>query len=150
MLNSCRPCHAGMVNHGRHAARPAEEASLFESTIVPWQQVLRIFSENATTTRCGSFPAPAGWMWTNFFWARASYIKKLVEPIRTNRRHYYEDWLGRLYDATTDSNEEPGRFAGCESCYSINGECSGYGITYLPDTVRHCSSSADHWESRQD
>ena len=103
--------------------------ALFDSTIVHWQHVLHVFSENATVDRSGSFPAPGGWIWMNFFWARASYIKKLVEPIRTDRRHYYEDWLGRIYDAATDSNKEPGKFAGCVSCYLVNGVCSGYGVT---------------------
>ena len=148
LLMSPRPCYPGMVNHGHHTARPNAELALFDTTIAHWQHVLRIFSQNATVDRSGSYPAPAGWIWKNFFWARGSYVKRLVEPIRTVRRWYYEDWLGRLYDAATDGNEEPGTFAGCDSCYSINGACSGYGITYLPDAIGHCSAPADHWQSR--
>ena len=60
----------------------------------------------------------------------------------TKQRHYYEEMLGRIYDAATDSNVKPGRFAGCESCYSVTGVCSGYGVTYLPDVLEYCSTSA--------
>ena len=65
-------------------------------------------------------------------WARASYIQRLVEPIRTSERSYYEDWLGRLDDETTTKGVEPGKFEDCGTCYSINGNSSGYGISYLP------------------
>lgn len=71
-------------------------------------------------------------------WARASYIQTVVEPIRTNRRHYYEDWLGRLDDVSTRHNAEPGLMGSCATCYSINGKCSGYGISYESSTVRFC------------
>ena len=36
-----------------------------------------------------------GWIWYNFWYARGSYIKYVERPIKTYRRHYYEDWLGR-------------------------------------------------------
>jgi|GEM_PF-4379978 len=36
-----------------------------------------------------------GWLWYNFWWARGSFIRMLEPPIMTDRRHYYEDWLGR-------------------------------------------------------
>ena len=36
----------------------------------------------------------SGCMWFNFYLARASYIKKLPKPIRTDARHDYEGWLG--------------------------------------------------------
>ena len=120
----------GMVHHGRHAARPAVEARLFERSIDPWRDILEIFQSNATVTRIGVHPHPAGWIWENFWWARASYLQSVAEPIRTARRHYYEDWLGRLYDDTSMQDAEPGQFGGCESCYSFNGGCSGHGVVY--------------------
>ena len=36
----------------------------------------------------------SGWMWFNFYMCRASYAKTLHVPVRTERRHYYESWLG--------------------------------------------------------
>ena len=53
---------------------------------------------------------------TTHRWARAAYIQGLVEPIWTARRHYYEDWLGRLMDTTTNDNQEPGRIENCDTC----------------------------------
>ena len=29
-------------------------------------------------------------------WARASYLRRLVRPVVTSRRHYYEDWVCRV------------------------------------------------------
>ena len=128
----------GMVHHGRHTARPAAESTIFDGIIVPWREVVNVFQSNHTVTRVGEFPSPAGWVWLNFWWARTSYIQTLTEPIRTKRRHYYEDWLGRLYDETTNDNEEPGRMADCSTCYSMHEKCGGYGVTYMPDTLGQC------------
>ena len=133
-----------MVHHGRHRSRPLEESQLFNSTVVPWRHIVNVLARNDTVDRVGTFPAPMGWIWVNFFWVRASHVQKLSEPIRTTRRHYYEDWLGRLYDPSTENDTEPGKFEGCERCYSFNGNCSGFGITYLPDTVHHCAAISLH------
>ncbi len=43
------------------------------------------------TTTCGGF----GWGWYNYWIARGSYINHVEKPIKTQRRHYYEDWLFR-------------------------------------------------------
>ena len=90
------------------------------------------------------YPAPAGWIWFNFWWARASYLKKLVEPVRSTRRHYYEDWLGRLTPdpstdeaaqllaASTDGATETGRFEDCRNCVSTMGLL---GAVYEPQNI---------------
>jgi uncharacterized alpha/beta hydrolase family protein len=36
-----------------------------------------------------------GWIWYNFWFARGSYIYNIEKPLKTKRRHYYEDWLAR-------------------------------------------------------
>ena len=43
-----------------------------------------------------------GWVWYNFWYARGSYIKCVEKPIKTSRRHYYEDWLGRVVKNTNE------------------------------------------------
>ena len=35
-----------------------------------------------------------GWMWHNFFAAKARYLKTRPEPLLMNDRYYYEGWLG--------------------------------------------------------
>lgn len=127
----------GMVNN-EDLKRPFVEAEIFNGTIALWHEVLNIFRENATVSRVGMYPSHMGWVWFHFWWACTSYLKKVVEPIRTSRRYFYEDWLGRLYDPTTNDNAEPGRFEDCSSCYSVTGKCSGHGIMYNPDTMHNC------------
>ena len=131
-----------MVNHGRHMSRPEGEAIHFMNAIDPWQQIVAIFQSNASVTRVANFPAPLGWMWHNFWWARASYLQAVVEPIRTTRRHYYEDWLGRLFSETTEQDAEPGQWAGCDTCYSFNGNCSGNGVVYNPKDIAFCNEAS--------
>ncbi len=57
-----------------------------------------------------------------------SYLKGTVEPVRTTRRHYYEDWLGRHYDADTEQEAEPGQFQDCRACFAT--VSWGAGISY--------------------
>ena len=135
-----------MVNHGRHTTRPEAEAQMFRGTIVPWRDAITVFQRNATVTRIGMFPADGGWMWVNFWWARGSYLQTVPEPIRTTRRHYYEDWLARVYDPSTENSTEPGRMRGCGTCYALNGRCSGYGKTYSPETLQVCEGAAE-WQA---
>lgn len=118
-----------MVNHGHHRTRPPFESWLFNGTIVPWREVIASFQANATIERAGMYPSKLGWVWFNFWWARVSYLKQTVEPVRTARRHYYEDWLGRTYDADTINNPEPGRFVDCTACFAT-GLSWGPGVAY--------------------
>ena len=32
--------------------------------------------------------------WFNFYWVKASYLRKCVEPIKSHDRYYYESWVG--------------------------------------------------------
>ena len=72
------------------------------------------------------YPSQMGWVWINFWWARASYIVRLVEPERSlHRRHYYEDYLGRLHDGKGKLNGEGHHEAGCSTCFSLCTYTSG-------------------------
>ena len=122
-----------MVNHGRHKSRPVIESWLFNGTIVPWRQVIKAFQGNETVDRIGMFSSPAGWMWFNFWWARASYLQTVVEPVRTTRRHYYESWLGNLYEASTIGATEPGRFEDCSKCLSTVGPWGSRSVYHVND-----------------
>lgn len=52
--------------------------------------------------------AREGHVWHNFFWARSSHVKRVVEPIVSADRYYYEGWLGKLkpYDEKTKEPSE--------------------------------------------
>lgn len=78
-------------------------------------------SINKIGDRCGG----NGWCWYNFWFARSSYIANLVEPIITERRHYYEDWLGRLKTGKENLLD-------CYSLYSEKNEAN-IGRYYCPN-----------------
>ena len=43
--------------------------------------------------RAGISQGGTGWMWHNFFAAKARYLKRRPEPLLPDRRYYYESWL---------------------------------------------------------
>ena len=43
-----------------------------------------------------------GIIWYNFWFVRGSYAHLIEKPIKTDRRHYYEDWLCRKVDHVDD------------------------------------------------
>lgn len=71
------------------------EKRLFRRVIGEWRQNLLWLSAIATADKVGISHGGNGWVWFNFWWVRASYVAQLEEPVKTERRHYYEDWLGR-------------------------------------------------------
>ena len=88
----------GMV-HGGEAARSREESELFERIIDPWRHVLHMFAVRPDIDRLG-LSANMQMVWVNFFWARASVIARLVQPIvYQEHRFYFEHWLG-AYNAS--------------------------------------------------
>lgn len=80
------------------------EEVLTNTTFQPWQSLVRIFQTNQQVNKIGLFPARklnaqgniirGGWIWYNFWWARAEYIRSLEPPkINPKHRYYYEEWL---------------------------------------------------------
>ena len=119
-----------MVRHGHHRGRSTTESWLFNGTTVPWREVIASFQANATIEKAGMYPYNLGWVWFNFWWACVSYLKGNVELVRTTRRHYYEDWLGRHYGADTQQEAEPGQCKDCSACFATVHVAWGGGISY--------------------
>lgn len=59
-----------------------------------YEQVADAFALFPWIEKAGVFCGGCGWVWFNFWYARASYVNMLMEPVLTERRHYYEAWLG--------------------------------------------------------
>ena len=93
-MNSSREVHSYMC--GRHIIRE-------------YNQVEDIFKDNNQIKKVGVGQGPGGWMWFNFWTAKASYLKSRTRPLADPRisdidkkhfdsavrnRHYYESWLG--------------------------------------------------------
>jgi hypothetical protein len=99
----------GMFNAPKpRQARSHQNSALTKVVVEPWQDIVSLFARNPSLNKAGFAAAPAGWVWYNFWWARASYIRRLVRPILTKRRHYYEDWLGRVRDPARNDADRSG------------------------------------------
>ncbi len=74
------------------------EAVLTYYTFASWRTVLEVFRTKPGVHKVGLFPARdreawGGWMWFNFWWARADYVRDLERPREDVNRFYYEHWL---------------------------------------------------------
>lgn len=89
--------HLKLGPHRRNRQRA--EQRLFSLVVAQWRQNLRWLLQIPSADKLGLSSGGNGWVWYNFWWARSSYIRHLEKPIVTDRRHYYEDWLGRYVSA---------------------------------------------------
>jgi len=106
------------------------------------KKVYRVFDEFPHVNKVGFSCSKLGWMWYNFWYARGSYINNVEKPIKTNKRHYYEFWLGRkvrdLNDVVTrpGDKERPRRSdvyeTTFEDCYSFDPKIPSLGVTFNP------------------
>jgi hypothetical protein len=91
----------GMFNHNPktliNGVRTPFEKHLFETVVEKWAKAAEILDEKPHINKVGYAVAPNGFMWFNFWWARASYIRRLTQPvINMKNRFYYEGWLCML------------------------------------------------------
>jgi hypothetical protein len=85
----------GMVfGHEESAGRSAIETRLTRNTLFAWRKAEAVLEGWPDVQKVGLFPAGSGHVWYNFFFARGTYLQALPEPVVTDRRHYYEGWLG--------------------------------------------------------
>ena len=70
-------------------------------------KIKEIFTIFPTIDKVGYSSSHVGWIWYNFWFVRGSYVYMVEKPIKTERRHYYEDWLCRKVDESdkTPDNE---------------------------------------------
>lgn len=135
----------GMVN-GESAGQTRSDwnVRLTNSVIYPWQAVLAKFASTPELMKAGYAAAPLGWIWFNFAYARASYLRTLVRPILTTRRWYYEDWLGRVNKTSGNVLEEGGVFGDATNSLSM---CNWkMGSSWSPDDILHLKCVMDRKE----
>jgi hypothetical protein len=84
----------GMSRSTSPTERSLDNICLTRLTAWNHVKIMSIFENYPAINKIGLFPSSAGWIWFNFFWVRGSYLVKCNEPIVSNRRHAYEDWLG--------------------------------------------------------
>lgn len=59
------------------------------------EKIKEIFTIFPKIDKVGYSIGGIGWLWYNFWYVRGSYIKNVEQPIKTTRRHYYEDYISR-------------------------------------------------------
>lgn len=84
------------VYDGKPAYKEEIERRLFATVIDNWSYVLEKMVQHPELNKAGYAASPDGFIWLNFWFARASYLQTLVAPVISDNRWYYEDWLGRL------------------------------------------------------
>lgn len=125
--------HTKGISYGS-ADRNVEERWLTRDLFRRWRRSLQAF-EDPAVNKIGAFPAPnfhtedspwGGWIWFNFWWARASYLIGCGQPPVTGDRHYYESWLGwsngknRIDDSRRTSSLEKEFFAGETASFEMH------------------------------
>jgi len=112
-------CHYILYFHSKgitrfHGRRERTERALHSTVIAPWKDILQIFETHPQIDKVGSSASTGGWIWWNYWWARASYLVQVEKPVKTERRHYYEDWLCRVFvhpeDHQTSSSQQENCF----------------------------------------
>ena len=76
---------------GLKSGRSPREIVLTYLTFKNYKNTLKLFDDNSKLMKIGAFPKreyepndkKGCFMWFNFFWIRASYVRELSEPIKT-------------------------------------------------------------------
>ena len=123
----------------RHASYEDNKDDRYNAVLEDIDGVLRIFDKHSEVDKVGYSCGGVGWVWYNFWYARGSYISEVEKPIKTTRRHYYEDWLGRKVGAGGTSicdEERPHSFYEntLGDCYSLHTHenVPNMGFHYVP------------------
>lgn len=114
-----------------------------EAILQDLDYIYEIFSVFPSITKVCVNSAGYGWGWFNYWFSRGSYLSNLEKPIKTTRRHYYEDWLGRFVSGDTiSSNNTSEGYCYPNSlinCYQINKmTCGniGYFLNIFPTKIK--------------
>ena len=92
--------HSKGVTH--HSEYKYNKNDNYNIILKDYNKIKNIFTKYNYIDKIGYSCGGLGWIWYNFWYVRGSYIKYVEKPIKTNRRHYYEDWLSRKVKNETD------------------------------------------------
>jgi len=84
--------HSKGLTHTSAYLTPGYTKPLLENM----DRVEEAFNLFPTIDKIGIQSGGVGWIWYNFWYVRGSYLNRVERPLRTKRRHYYEDWLSRV------------------------------------------------------
>ena len=94
-----------MQNKFFYIRQPIEKF-IFNLLIGNWEKNIELITRFNSIYKLGTLSGGNGWLWFNFWIAKASYISKLEKPLKRNRACYYEDWLGRCLIRKEDAGSD--------------------------------------------
>jgi len=120
----------GMNNGNQTRIKTHENMILTDMVIKQWKEIIARFQSEPALNKAGYAASDKGFIWNNFWWARASYLQNCPRPILTDNRYYYEDWLGRRKQDKNANEGETGAMMGPADCLSlcIKGVSSPLGV----------------------
>jgi hypothetical protein len=131
----------GLTHHNCYQQNKYDEYNIILYDINKIKEIFSIFPK---IDKIGYSSGGNGWIWYNFWYARGSYIFSVEEPIKTTRRHYYEDWLGRKVDINDKYCETERPFTHykntLDTCYGFHTDKSiiaNIGSCFNPSGVYH-------------
>ena len=103
-------------------------------------EIYDIFTTFPSIDKIGYYSGGIGWIWYNFWYSRGSYIHQVEKPIKTSRRHYYEDWLSRkvlngenIVDYERPHSYYPNTLLSCYGFYTDKRIYGNIGSYYCPN-----------------
>lgn len=85
---------------------PKIRRSLFQHTIQNYQEYLDAFETDPNLDIAGYLPHPDGFIYFNFFWIRADYVRNWTSlPVPSQDRFIWEVWFGHEYSQKTTKIE---------------------------------------------
>ena len=82
------------------------EKFIFKLLIGNWDKNIELITRFNSFYKLGTLSGGNGWLWFNFWIAKASYISRLEKPLKRNRACYYEDLLGRCLIRKEDTGSD--------------------------------------------
>jgi len=131
--------HSKGVSH--HTSYENNKNDIYNIILKDINIIKEIFSIFPLIDKVGYQSGGIGWIWYNFWFARGSYIYQVEKPVKTDRRHYYEDWLARkvkneddrICDYERDITIYENTLANCYGFYTDGRTIANVGTYYNPN-----------------
>ncbi|AYV81066.1 MAG: hypothetical protein Harvfovirus15_10 [Harvfovirus sp.] len=86
--------HSKGMFSGPKIGRCFVEKYLTKTVVLDYEDVLKIF-DDSNVNKIGVGASARGYIWFNFWWVRASFVKNCEKPkVSNHNRYYFETWLG--------------------------------------------------------
>jgi hypothetical protein len=97
----------GLSHHTQYEQNRHDNYNIILKDLDLIKEIFTIFPQ---IDKVGYWAGGNGWIWYNFWYVRGSYVCLVEKPIKTTRRHYYEDWIARkvlnIEDLIQDSERQ--------------------------------------------